>query len=285
MSKVALLSCDSLEGFVCYDDLLIVPFAKEAYEVDIVSWKSAVNWNEYESVIVRSTWDYQKDLDSFVSVLEQIENSSAQLQNSLELMKWNFDKNYLKDLKEQGALIIPSEFAEDYEHETALRVFEEFDCPEIIIKPCVSANSDDTFRLNRGELESKRQYFAKLFRGRSHLYQPFVKSVVERGGYSLFYFGGLFSHAILKTPKTGDFRVQEEHGGHLTKIEAPSSMTGIGSSIISSLPKEPLYARVDLVSFENSWALMELELIEPSLYFNLDSGSPAKFVEAYKRTL
>ena len=285
MNKIALLSCDSLEGFVCYDDLLIKPFADAGYNAEMISWKSTVDWSEFEAVIVRSTWDYQDEPEAFMNVLSKINKSSAKLLNSLKLMEWNFNKNYLRKLRDKGVFIIPSEFVEDYDHKLALSLFSEFNCSEIVIKPCVSANSDDTFRLSQQSLEDKRDEFSKLFEHRSQMYQPFITSVVEKGEYSLFYFGGEFSHAILKTPKPGDFRVQEEHGGSLLRIEPTKEMRETADFIASVIDPEPLYARIDLVSMGDKWALMEVELIEPSLYLNLDSTAASRFVEAYKKTL
>ncbi|MCM8526088.1 MAG: hypothetical protein NE327_06200 [Lentisphaeraceae bacterium] len=282
MNKIALLSCDSLEGFVCYDDLLIEPFAAAGYKAEMISWKSEIDWNEYEAVIVRSTWDYQDEPERFMKVLEAIHRSSAILLNPLNLMKWNLNKRYLLELQSKGVYIIPSEFSDDYNHGLLLSLFEGYKCDEVVIKPCVSANSDDTFKLSKSELSVKEDDLRSLFANRSQMYQPFIPSVVERGEYSLFYFAGSFSHAILKTPKAGDFRVQEEHGGSLARIEPDGDMKAVADFIASVFEPVPLYARIDLVSFENKWALMEVELIEPSLYFNLDSSSATRFVEAYK---
>ena len=107
-----------------------------------------------------------------------------------------------------------------------------------------------------------------------------LNSVVEEGEYSLFYFGGAFSHAIKKVPKQGDFRVQEEHGGSLHLVTVDSEQLDIAQKALLAMPCEALYARVDLVRQKGEWAIMELELIEPSLYFNLDKQSPLRFVEA-----
>ncbi len=282
MKKIALLSCDSLEGFVCYDDLLIEPFAASGYKAEVVSWKADVEWADYDAVIVRSTWDYQDDAETFLKVLKTIDDSGARLENSLKTMVWNLDKRYLRDLRDNGVNIIPCVFAKDYSHQTALSIFEDYNCDEIIIKPTVSANSDDTFRLRREDLNEKKQVFENLFSQRYHMYQPFVPSVVANGEYSLFYFNGQFSHAILKTPKSGDFRVQEEHGGLLQSVEPCEKLKKSGRSVIESVSPVPLYARVDLVDYLGKYALMEIELIEPYLYFNLDDKAAGRFVKAFE---
>ena len=285
MKKIALLSCDSLEGFVCYDELLIAPFAAAGYKAEMVSWRADVDWDQYESVIVRSTWDYQDFQEDFLRVLDDIDRSKARLENSLALMKWNINKMYLKELEESGVFIIPGKFASTYEHSLADSIFSEYQCDEIIIKPCVSANSDDAFRLSRPELDRAKEKLESLFRDRDHVCQPFIPSIIEKGEYSLFYFNGVFSHGILKTPKLGDFRVQEEHGGSLQKIEPNEKMDCTARQVLAAINSIPLYARVDLVEYKSEYALMEIELIEPSLYFNLDKESAGRFVSAYLDSL
>jgi hypothetical protein len=112
--------------------------------------------------------------------------------------------------------------------------------------------------------------------------QPFLRSIVEEGEYSLFYFGGELSHAVLKSPKEEDFRVQEEHGGLIRPVEPPAPLIELGHGLVESLPVPPLYARVDLARLDSGgYALMELELIEPSLYFRTDPESPRKFARAF----
>ena len=281
MKKIALLSCDSLEGFFCYDEMLVEPFAGRGFDAELISWRAQVDWNEYEAVIVRATWDYQDHFKEFDETLDKINSSSARLLNPLEIIKWNFSKLYLQELEQKGVDIIPSHFSNSFDFDLAYDLYSKYQCEEIIIKPCVSANSDDTFRLNVSELCNQTQKLKELFNGRDHMYQPFIPSVIQNGEYSLFYFGGEFSHAILKTPKDGDFRVQEEHGGRLQKIIPSEKMLQASSKIIAEIVPSPLYARIDLVEYENKYLLMEVELIEPSLYFNLDDKSAGRFVEAY----
>jgi hypothetical protein len=120
------------------------------------------------------------------------------------------------------------------------------------------------------------------FAGREVMAQPFLRSIVEEGEYSLFYFGGGLSHAVLKSPKEADFRVQEEHGGLIEPIGPPGFLAELGQRIVESLPVPPLYARVDLARLDSGgYALMELELIEPSLYFRTDPESPRRFARAF----
>ena len=213
MKKLAFLSMDDLQDFFVYDELLLAPFAEQGYQVDTISWhQPEVDYSSYEAVIVRSPWDYQQYETEFVACLKRIDQQSR-LMNSLSLMMWNLNKRYLKDLEAAGVPVLPTRWLCGFDQSTITEAFSEFACDELVIKPCVSANADDTFRLTPAKLASTAGELATCFAGRECMVQPFVRSVTEQGEVSLFYFAGKLSHAILKQPKAGDFRVQEEHGG------------------------------------------------------------------------
>ncbi len=113
--------------------------------------------------------------------------------------------------------------------------------------------------------------------------QQFMDSVIDEGEFSVFFFGEDYSHTILKTPQKGDFRVQEEHGGRLKSIAHPEKeLLKAARNLLETLNPKPLYSRMDYVRTpQNSFALMELELIEPSLYFNMDPQSPQRFARIF----
>ena len=285
MKKLAFLSMDDLQDFFVYDELLLAPFAAQGYEVDTISWHQPdVDYSIYEAVIVRSPWDYQQYETEFVACLKRIERQTR-LINSLPLMLWNFNKQYLKDLEAAGVPVLPTRWLSRFEQSAITGAFSEFACDELVIKPCVSANADDTFRLTPERLATNIGELATCFAGRECMVQPFVSSVTEQGEVSLFYFAGELSHAILKQPKAGDFRVQEEHGGSLQAITPEPAMLTNALAALNAMPDDYLYARVDLLWFAGEWRIIELELIEPSLYFNLDEHSPQRFVNAYLRYL
>lgn len=280
MKKCAFLTMDSLENYVCMDQLLIEPMAAAGWSVDEVSWrKKNVAWEEFQIVIIRSPWDYQTDPEAFFRVLETID-SKTHLENSLSIVKWNLDKSYLKKLDAHGVEIIPTQWGCDLTPEELSENFGAFDSPEIILKPVVSANADDTFRLDRSTALKSESMLCKLFARRRYMVQPFIPAILSEGEFSLFYFGGQYSHAILKTPKANDFRVQEEHGGTIKSIQPEETQLTIARRAIDALDETPLYARVDLVrTGDRQFAVMELELIEPSLYFDTDRHSISRFIE------
>ncbi len=281
--KVALLSMDNTKGFFTYDKLLIEPMKTFGWDAEEISWRNeSINWDDYNAVIVRSTWDYQKDHEKFLDVLEKINNSSAHLENDLELMKWNMNKKYLFDLEQKGVKIVDTLWKSNFNLDEVENSFENFNSEEIIIKPNISANADNTFRLTKAKFVEIKNQLKLIFTNREFMIQPFMKNIIDEGEYSLFFFNGEFSHCVLKKPKEKDFRVQEEHGGKFKSIIPTEQQKTIGKNIIDKLAVLPLYGRTDLVrTADNDFALMELEAIEPSLYFNMDERSPIRFTKAF----
>jgi glutathione synthase/RimK-type ligase-like ATP-grasp enzyme len=274
---------DSLEEFECYDHLLFEPLEQLGWSVEEVSWRNRqVDWSQFEVVVIRSPWDYQQDPGAFMDVLEEIEQSSAALENSLDLVKWNIDKTYLRDLKKQGIEIVPSLWREHFNAQEWPDFYEELQSEEIIIKPTVSANADDTYRIKRSESDHSSDKLSSIFADRPFMVQPFMDKIITEGEFSVFFFGDTYSHTILKTPKAKDFRVQEEHGGTLKTVEPGEDLLRSAYKLLEVITPRPLYSRMDYVRTENdSFALMELELIEPSLYFNMDPKSPQRFAKVF----
>ena len=109
-----------------------------------------------------------------------------------------------------------------------------------------------------------------------------MQNIIDEGEYSLFYFGGTFSHAILKKPKQNDFRVQEDFGGVNKSIKPSKQLLEASEKVLKQIGQKLLYARVDFVCNESDeFALMELELIEPALYFRMDKDSPKRFAKVF----
>lgn len=282
MNRCAFLSMANLNAFECYDHLLYEPLKKVGWLAEPVPWRNATNWDVFDAVIVRSPWDYQDDPNAFMNVLEGIQASSARLENSLPIVQWNIDKTYLKQINNKGIPIVPTQWKKRLDESGMSNLFHLFESNGIIIKPVVSANADNTFRLDASLSAQTKKELIRIFSNRPCMVQPFMTNIVDEGEFSLFYFGGHYSHAILKTPKPTDFRVQEEHGGQLQGVEPTDALRKIGRRTMQALPETPLYARVDFVrAAGQSFNLMEIELIEPSLYFNMDADSPARFARYF----
>ena len=282
MKHCAILTMDSLEGFEVYDHLLDQPLKALGWLTHMVSWRDTlVNWDDYQVVIIRTPWDYQQDAALFLQVLARIEASDAVLENSADIVRWNIDKSYLKQLEDKGVAIVPTLWPDNFDYQQVLTAFSHFSCEKIVLKPCISANADDTFLLTRSELADKQVLLANTFANKAFMMQPFISNICNEGEYSCFYFDGNYSHTILKTPKDQDFRVQEEHGGRLSSILAEDELIKQAEITLTAIDEMPLYARVDFVRHQQQFLLMEAELIEPSLYFNMDEKSAERFAHAF----
>lgn len=282
MRHVCFLSMDSLDGYVSDDDLAVEPLRELGWNVETLSWRNpSVDWDSFDAVVIRTTWDYQRDPAKFVSVLREIEASDTRLENPLEIVDWNLDKTYLRELELDGVRIVPTLWDQTYNETSFAEWLTRLNADEIIVKPTVSSTAEDTHRLSAYDAS-----LADVFSERPFLVQPFLKGVVSEGEYSLFYFGGEHSHTIAKVPKTGDFRVQEEHGGIISSVTPTDELLSAGRFVFDMITPTPLYARVDFVrDGAGEFALMELELIEPALYLRMDAGAPKRFAVAFDRMM
>lgn len=283
LRKLCFLSTDNLDGYVFDDDLAIKPLQKLGWQVETISWRDeTVDWSDFAAVIIRTTWDYQKSPAEFLKVLRKIEASQARLENSLPTVEWNLSKLYLRELENQGLKIVPTIWGEKSITKAKYDEWQHyFQTDEIIIKPIISATAEYTYRLKEFSPE-----LTKIFENRPFMVQKFMPNIVAEGEFSLFYFGENYSHAILKNPKTKDFRVQEEHGGIITAVTPSAKLLQTAEKVLSLINPRPLYARVDFVrDDEDDFCVMELELIEPALYLRMDKNAPMLFAETIDKWL
>lgn len=280
MKRLAFLSMDSLDDFVCYDHLAVPYLEQLGWQVDTLPWTIRdIDWNRYQLVIIRSTWDYQSQVEHYLQTLQNIDKASCVLLNDFETVRWNIDKHYLQDLQQRGIEIVPTRWFEQLDDAAPEQFFKQLATEELVIKPCISAGATHTYRITRQQLNALKPRLLDAFRQRAGMAQPFMPSVINPGEYSLFFFNGSYSHSILKKPQTGDFRVQEEHGGQLSLVQAEASLLETAERVMQQLP-DTLYARIDLVRGDKNYLLMEAELIEPSLYFNMDPDAAERFALA-----
>ncbi len=281
--RCAYLTMQDTAGFFMHDHLTYVPLEELGWTVAEIPWNDPeVDWNQFDAVVIRSPWDYQKTPSEFLQVLATIDDSRARLLNPLQICRWNMNKTYLRELADRGIPTIPTVWRDHLDRHELSTLFAELHTERMVVKPTVGANADDTFVLDASNPASWRAAL-QTFEQKPLLAQPFVDSILTEGEYSLFYFDGQFSHAIQKRPKAQDFRVQEEHGGTIRGVVLDQEFHRAGQAVIDAIGQSLLYARVDLVRWKENLVLMELELIEPSLYFSYDDGSAVRFANALDR--
>jgi len=283
--RCAYLTMDDLADFVTDADLSLGPMADLGWTVEFVSWRDrTTDWDDYDAVYICTPWDYPDDPDRFFETLGAIDASSALLVNSLELVRWNLDKTYLKDIEARGGDIVPSLWLDRPGPGDLREAAAAFDGGAIVVKPVIGANAVDTFVVPAEARDNELAKVAEVFAMRRCIVQPFIANIATEGEYSLFFLAGEYSHAIRKVPRAGDFRVQEEHGAEISSVPAPAALLEAGEKIMGLVEPQPVYARADFVREPDGlFLLMELELIEPSLYLRTDSGAPERFARAFDR--
>ncbi|MDF1665312.1 MAG: hypothetical protein P1V97_26360, partial [Planctomycetota bacterium] len=198
------MSIANTEGWFIDDNLVHEPLKNLGWEVVNVPWDQKVNWNNFDVVVIRSPWDYQDRPSQFLETLAEIDASTAKLMNSLEIVKWNINKNYLFELERKGVELVPTLKREPLKEEEISSFFGTLKTDEIVIKPIVGANADDTFRIKKGSKVDLKE-IVNLFQNRECMVQPFMENIVNEGEFSLMYFSGQLSHSILKTVGENDF--------------------------------------------------------------------------------
>lgn len=281
MKKCAFLTMDNQSGYVIDDDRARQALANLGWEISALSWKQeSVPWSEFDAVIIRSTWDYPPVVAGFLDVLDHI-NEVTRLANPIDMVRWNLNKTYLRDLEDRGIGIVPTVWANDLDMVSLQARRDKLATQEMVIKPVVGANGEDAFLLTGSDTAAKVQRVIDCFRNRAHMMQPFMHRVVTEGEFSLFYFNGNYSHAILKKPADSEFRSQEERGATIRKVRPESQLLLRGRQALASIVSVPLYARIDFVRDENDdFRVMEMELIEPSLYLRMHPQAPVRFAQA-----
>lgn len=281
MRRCAFLTLHDPTGFVIDDDRAIEPLARRGVAVETLPWdRAGVDWKRYDLVVVRSTWDYQHHADRFLATLAAIEQSGTPLHNSLAIARWNMRKTYLRDLAARGVAVVPTLWRDRLGAGELLPLFETLQAEEAVIKPVMSGNAQGAWRLDRTRIRAHAAEIEAYFAHRALMLQPFERGILDEGEFSLIYFNGTLSHSILKVPKPGDFRVQEEHGADILAVTAEPALLAAGDKAMKAIGQRLLYARADLVRHGDEFHVMELELVEPAIYLRMDPGAPDRFADA-----
>lgn len=280
--RCAFITMDNMEGYVCDDDLAIPALAQLGWQADKVSWRDAgTDWTRYDIVVIRSPWDYPTDAPRFLANMERIQAAGTPLVNPLELVRWNLHKSYLARLAERGVSTVPTRWLDRPSREDITAVFAEHHTDTLVIKPAVGANAEHAHVLRAGELDTRWPAIEPVFTHRQAMVQPFRAAIQSEGEYSLIFIGGELSHTINKMPRTGDFRSQEEHGADITLVQPEPLLVQRATEAVKALDWQPLYGRADMIrNPDGDFEVMELELIEPSLYLRMDPGAPARLARA-----
>ena len=290
--RVAILRCQNLPSFVTWDipnveelfsddQLLIDAFRQRGIEAVSVVWSDPdVDWSGFDLALIRSTWDYIDDHEHFLAALSAIEASGCRLFNPLAAVRWNSNKRYLLDLERWGVPTVPTYEASNTARNGWLDVIARGNWPGAVLKPMIGAGGADVRLVQPSEIADTLDRLAMEQPQRKFLVQPLVEPVINEGEWSFIYLGGELSHILLKKPAAGDYRAHGIYGGTVESASAHPRDILQAQAMHARLPFDLLYARLDLVRIDGRLSIMELELIEPLLYFHLAPNTVGKLVDA-----
>jgi glutathione synthase/RimK-type ligase-like ATP-grasp enzyme len=286
-SVVAFATSERIPGLTDDDRLLVRALEARGTVVEPAVWSdTTLDWRRYAAVMIRSCWDYHRRVTEFMALLDHLDTVGVRVLNPPALIRWNADKRYLAELAVQGVPVVPTRFVNAGQRITLADVMRETTWEEVVVKPAVSASAHDTWRSGRGSDDEAR--FRELAERGTVLVQPFLPAISADGEWSLLFFGGAYSHAVLKRPRDGDFRVQKEHGGSSEPAIAPGHVIDAAAEALRASEQgrpSALYARVDGCVIEGKFALMEMELIEPDLFMRASPGAPERMASALLTSL
>ena len=255
--------------------LVIAALAELGIHAELHPWDQPYPFSAVPLVVCRTPWNYFNHAGAFLEWARGVAAATA-FENPIELVRWNAHKSYLLDLEAAGVPIVPTRLVASTAT-PALRARALGTDTEVVIKPAVSGGAQGTLRIDPRDPRAGAHLSALLQFGEA-LVQPFV-SAVRAGEVSLVYLQGVFSHAVLKTPAAGDYRVQVRYGGTVAVHEPTPGELALGTMALNALPQPALYARIDMVGGEEP-RLMEAELIEPELFLPLARGAAARYADS-----
>lgn len=270
------------------DDLLLASaLEKEGLRTQLRNWEEFdIAKDPTHSVLFRSTWGYFEKIKEFKNFLKTIDRSSCLSWNSVSQIRWNLHKKYLLELAKKSIPVVRTKLIETDQMIDLRAIAESMETQSFVIKPAINAGGYNTLHIDLGSNFADAVDQIKSKNLGSLLVQPFIPSIANEGEYSLIFIDGQLSHSVLKRPQSGEFRIQEQHGGTTEKCATPPEALRLAKQIFACLDEEPFYARVDLARIEGShFLLMELELIEPHLWMTLEPNSCQLFVNAITKNL
>jgi glutathione synthase/RimK-type ligase-like ATP-grasp enzyme len=281
-SRVALATYAALPGLSDDDRSLLGELWSLGVKAEPAVWDDAsVDWKSFDAVILRSTWDYFLSPSSFSAWLSRLEEIGARLWNPIPIIRANSDKSYLKSLEAAGLPTVPTVWVEAGGGANLDALLAAQGWRDAVVKPVVSGGAFRTSRVKRGN-SAGQAALDEVLAHSGAMIQPYLVEIASEGEWSFIFIDGEFSHAVLKMPRSGDFRVQEIHGGRTERREPPPQLLAQARAALGAGAASCLYARVDGVRRGGELVIVELELIEPALYLAHAPGAARKLAQAIK---
>lgn len=282
---IGLVTCARVPDLEPCERIIIPLFNAYGFRTQIVIWDNPhVQWASYDCLIIRSIWDYHLKFELFKKWLDQLEILGVSVLNPISILRDNSHKLYLKNLAENGIPVVPTLFLKK-ERYFDFKILEERKWQQVIIKPAVSASAYRTGLYSINDQNKIEIAIKEIQKESDVLIQQFMPEIRKSGELSIIFFNKKYAYAVLKEAAGDEFRIQSEFGGSNRLVEISKRTIDAAEKILSHYNEDILYARVDGLVIEDEFVLMELELTEPSLFFELNDEGPGKFVEEVVRLM
>jgi len=269
--KLALLTCTNLPDWEQDDRFFHQVLDGASIEWTSVAWDSDTDWSTFDGVLIRTTWDYVDRREAFLQRLKEIASETI-LCNPIDIVEWNLQKTYLRDLEDSGIPIAPTVWIADEVDLKMLMISRGWN--RGFLKPVIGACAVDTKRFSLEEIDSAQVWLDALVeKGERMMLQPYLETVETDGEYSAIYFGRRLSHCVQKIPVQGDYRVQDDYGASDHPIESTEypDMMRVAQRVLQYLHdrfSNVLVTRMDFLRMDDGrFVINEVEMIEPSLFF------------------
>ncbi len=270
-----------IKDVLAEDGLVSNALEKRGLKVARVDWNhSYFDWSTASYALFRTTWDYFQKIQLFQRWLQKTSTLTSFI-NPYHQIQWNLDKTYLRDLGKKGINIPPTIFTDITGQQSLSDIINDNGWDKVVVKPAISASGRDTYLVEGKDAKNFEKNFRQLADNETMLVQPFQNEVITQGEKALMFIDGRFSHATLKVAKKGEFRVQSDFGGSVALYEASENEIDFGRQVLEACDEVPVYARVDIINDnQGRLCLVELELIEPEMWFRLYPTTADRLADA-----
>lgn len=282
---VALATSAALPGLSSDDRLLLLALREAGVAAEPVVWEDPYYiWDAVRTCVVRSAWDYAFRRDAFVHWARAVADRTV-LWNPPSVVEWNTHKRYLLDLEARQVPIVPTRVLPAGGTTDLTALLDECGWDRAVMKAAVAQTGRYLMAVDRETVTAGQRHLDRLLPHEDMLLQPFVDGVTTRGEVSLVFLDGELSHAAVKRAVAGDFRVHDDFGGSVDPYTPTDVEIAVARDALAAVGEPLLYARVDLVDGDGGPRVMELELVEPDLYFRVAPGSAARCADAIRARL
>ena len=280
--RVALATAEHLPELSHDDQVLHAILQNRGVDTDIVVWDSDADWSQYDVVVTRSIWDYHLKYARYLQWLSALESAKVTVHNSVPLQRWNADKHYMLDLEERRVRITPTRVVRTDKPRALQSVLDETGWTHVVVKPTVASTGYETWMFEAPATPEHEAQFKQQLARMDVLVQEFARGVAD-GEMSFVFLGGEYSHAVLKRAAGDEFRIHVEHGGSVESFEPNEQQIDWAKSVVAAIREPWTYARVDAVADEKGLMVMELELLDPELFFSYNQAAAERFADLITR--